>query len=205
MDALAISPGTIASLVIALSFAAGLNVYATVCSLGIMARLHWIVLPGNLGTLQNPWIIGVSAFLFFGELFADKIPGFDLIWNALHTFIRIPAAALMAYAASSHLTPEQQLLVTVAGGLIAAIAHSSKTAARVMVTPSPEPASNIALSSAEDAVAIALTWFATHHPIAAGISVATVSLGLIFVLWHSYRRIRAGLRRLFRRQTNEAT
>ena len=205
MDALAITPGTIASLVIALSFAAGLNVYATVCSLGIMARLHWIVLPGNLGTLANPWIIGVSALLFVSELFADKIPGFDLIWNALHTFIRIPAAALMAYAASSHLSPEQQLLVTCAGALIAAIAHSSKTAARVMVTPSPEPASNIALSSAEDAVAIALTWFATHHPIAAGIPVATISLALVVALWYSFRRIRAGLRRLFRRQTNEAT
>ena len=205
MDALAISPGNIASLMIAISFAAGLNLYATVCTLGILARLDWIVLPGSLGALANPWIIGVSAALFLGELFADKIPGFDLLWNALHTFIRIPAAALMAYAASSHLSPEQQLLVTCAGALIAAIAHSSKTAARVMVTPSPEPASNIALSSAEDAVAIALTWFATHHPIAAGITVATISLALVVALWYSFRRIRAGLRRLFRRQTNEAT
>ena len=199
MDALVISPSTIASLVIALSFAAGLNVYATVCTLGILARAHWIVLPGSLGALANPWIIGVSALLFFGELFADKIPGFDLIWNALHTFIRIPAAALMAYAASSHLTPEQQLLVTVAGGLIAAIAHSSKTAARLVVTPSPEPVSNIALSASEDVVAIALTWIATHHPIAAGATVAAISVALIFILWHSYRRIRSGLRRLFRR------
>jgi hypothetical protein len=204
VDALAISPSTVASLVIALSFAAGLNVYATVCTLGILARLHWIVLPGNLGTLANPWIIGVSAVLFFGELFADKIPGFDLVWNALHTFIRIPAAALMAYAASSHLSPEQQLLVTVAGGVIAAIAHSSKTAARVMVTPSPEPVSNIALSAGEDVVAIGLTWVATHHPVAAGVTVAAVSFGLIFVLWHSFRRIRAGLRRVFGR-TSEAT
>ena len=204
MDAFAISPGTIASLVIAVSFAAGLNVYATVCTLGILARVHWIELPGSLGALANPWIIGVSAVLFLGELFADKIPGFDLLWNALHTFIRIPAAALMAYAASSHLTPEQQLLVTVAGGLIAAIAHSSKTAARVLVTPSPEPASNIALSTGEDAIAIALTWFATHHPVVAGGIVAVVSLALVFVLWHSVRRIRAGLRRLFGRP-GEAT
>lgn len=147
MDAFSISPSTIASLVIAVSFAAGLNVYATVCTLGILAHFNWVELPGSLGALANPWIIGVSGLLFLAELFADKIPGFDLLWNALHTFIRVPAAALMAYAASSHLTPPQQLLVTVAGGLIAAIAHSSKTAARVLVTPSPEPVSNIALSS----------------------------------------------------------
>jgi hypothetical protein len=203
VDALAISPGTIASLVIALSFAAGLNVYATVCSLGIMARLHWVTLPGELGVLQNPWIIGVSALLFFGELFADKIPGFDLIWNALHTFIRIPAAALMAYAASSHLSPEQQLVVTGAGAIVAAIAHSSKTAARILVTPSPEPVSNIALSSAEDVVAIGLTWVATHHPVAAGISIATVSLALIAALWYSFARIRAGFRRLRRKEIKE--
>ena len=198
MEALAISPSNVASLIIAISFAAGLNVYATVCTLGVLARLHWVDLPGSLGTLANPWIIGVSGLLFLGELFADKIPGFDLLWNALHTFIRIPAAALMAYAASSHLTPEQQLLVTVAGGAIAAIAHSSKTAARVVVTPSPEPVSNIALSSAEDVVAIALTWFATHHPLIVGICVTAISVALLFVLWHTARRIRTGLRRLFR-------
>jgi hypothetical protein len=160
-------------------------------------------LPGELGVLQNPWIIGISALLFFGELFADKIPGFDLIWNALHTFIRIPAAALMAYAASSHLSPEQQLVVTGAGAIVAAIAHSSKTAARILVTPSPEPVSNIALSSAEDVVAIGLTWVATHHPVAAGISIATVSLALIAALWYSFARIRAGFRRLRRKEIKE--
>ncbi|HEY4381720.1 MAG TPA: DUF4126 domain-containing protein [Acidobacteriaceae bacterium] len=198
MTAFALSPGTIASLVIAVSFAAGLNVYATVATLGILARFHWIDLPGSLGALANPWIIGVSAALFLGELFADKIPGFDLVWNALHTFIRIPAAALMAYAASSHLTPEQQLLVTLAGGAIAAIAHSSKTAARVLVTPSPEPISNIALSSGEDAIAIALTWFATHHPVIAGSVIGVLSLGLVVALWFTFKRIRAALTRSFR-------
>jgi hypothetical protein len=201
VEALAISPGNIASLIVAISFAAGLNVYATVCTLGILARLHWVVLPGALGALANPWIIAVSATLFFAELFADKIPGFDLIWNALHTFIRIPAAALMAYAASSHLTPEQQLLVTVAGAAIAALAHTSKTAARVLVTPSPEPISNIALSSAEDVVAIALTWFATHHPVVAGAIVAALCLILIIMLRWSVTRIRA----IFRRKSSHET
>jgi hypothetical protein len=205
VDALAISPSTLASLVIALSFAAGLNVYATVCTLGVMARLHWVVLPGELGGLANPWVIGVSGVLFAGEFFADKIPGFDLIWNALHTFIRIPAAALMAYAASSHLSPEQQLLVTCAGAGIAAIAHSSKTAARIAVTPSPEPVSNIVLSSAEDAVAIGLTWVAMHYPRTAGIAVAALSVALVAALWWGFSRIRAALRRLLHGQPNEAT
>jgi len=203
VDALAISPGTIASLVIALSFAAGLNIYATVCTLGILARLHWVVLPGNLGALDSWWIIGISATLFLVELFADKVPAFDLIWNALHTFIRIPAAALMAYAASSHLTPQQQLLVTAAAAGIAAIAHSSKTAARVLVTPSPEPVSNIALSSAEDVAAIGLTWIATHHPIAAGITIAALSAVLIAALWFTFARIRTALRRRFHKPAPE--
>jgi Domain of unknown function (DUF4126) len=195
VDALAISPGNVASLIIAISFAAGLNVYATVCTLGILARVHWVELPGSLGALANPWIIAVSGLLFFAELFADKIPGFDLVWNALHTFIRIPAAALMAYAASSHLTPEQQLLVTLAAAAIAALAHTSKTAARVLVTPSPEPVSNIALSSAEDVAAIGLTWFATHHPIAGGAIVAALCLILLVMLRWTVTRIRAAFRR----------
>jgi hypothetical protein len=196
VDALAITPAALASMVIAVSFAAGLNVYATVCSLGIMARMGWITLPGELGTLANTWIIAASGALFLGEFVADKIPGFDLVWNALHTFIRIPAAALMAYAAGSHLTPEQKLLVTFAGALIAAIAHSSKTAARIAVTPSPEPVSNIALSATEDVDAIGITWLATHHPIATGVTIATLSFALIWTLRYSYRRIRAAFTRM---------
>ena len=200
MEALAISPATLASLIIAVSFAAGLNVYATVCTLGILARLHWLVLPGQLGALEHTWIIAASAALFAGEFFADKIPGFDVVWNALHTFIRIPAAALMAYAAGSHLSPEQQMLVTVVGAAIAAIAHSSKTFARIAVTPSPEPVSNIALSSAEDVGAIGLTWFATHHPLIAGAIAGTLTVGLIAVFASTYRRVRAALVRISRRR-----
>src|SRR5206468_11090220 len=107
-----------------------------------------------------------SGALFLGEFVADKIPGLDLVWNALHTFIRIPAAALMAYAAGANLTPMQKLLVAAAAAGVAAVAHSSKTAARVAVTPSPEPLSNIALSATEDVGAIGLTWLGTHHPLA---------------------------------------
>jgi len=190
VDALAITPAALTSMIIAVSFAAGLNVYATVCSLGLMARLHWITLPGELGTLADTWIIAASGVLFLGEFVADKIPGFDLLWNALHTFIRIPAAALMAYAAGSNLTPVQKLLVAVVAAGVAAIAHSSKTAARIAVTPSPEPLSNIALSATEDVGAVGLTWLATHHPIATGAAVAVVTLGLIGTLRFTVRRLR---------------
>lgn len=199
MDALAISPGTLASLIIALSFAAGLNLYATVCTLGILSRLHWIALPGQLGAIDHTWIIILSGALFALEFVADKIPGFDLLWNAMHTLIRIPAAALMAYAAGSHLTASQQLLVTALGGIIAAVAHSSKTAARVLVTPSPEPISNIGLSTAEDAGAISLTWIATHHPLATGIMVGAITLALTAALWFTFRRVRAGIARATQR------
>jgi len=198
VNVLSISPGTLTSLVIALSFAAGLNVYATVLSLGVMARLHWVVLPGELGVLQNWWIIGASAALFAGEFVADKIPGFDLIWNALHTFVRIPLAALLAYGASSHLPPETQLLVTCLGAAIAAVAHGSKSAARLAVTPSPEPLTNIGLSTAEDGVAVGLTWAATHHPVASGITVLVVSVGCLGLIWWGFRAIRGGARRMFR-------
>jgi Domain of unknown function (DUF4126) len=200
MNVLSISPSTLASLVIALSFAAGLNVYATVLSLGVMARLHWVVLPGELGVLQNAWIMGASAALFAGEFVADKIPGFDLIWNALHTFVRIPLAALLAYGASSHLPPETQLLVTCLGAVIAAIAHGSKSAVRLAVTPSPEPVSNIGLSTAEDGVAIGLTWVAMHHPLATGMVVLAVSVMCLGLIWWGFRAIRAGLGRFFRQE-----
>ena len=173
------TPSTLAGLVIAASFAAGLNIYATVLTLGCLARMHWVELPPGLEVLANWWVISVSAALFSVEFFADKVPAFDLIWNALHTFIRIPLAALLAYRATLQLSPEMQMLATVAGALIALAAHSSKTAARTLVTPSPEPVSNIALSTGEDVVAVGLTWTATRHPwiaggVAAGLTVAAI-------------------------------
>ena len=177
-------------MIIAVSFAAGLNVYATICSLGLMARLHWITLPGDLGALADTWIIVASGALFLAEFVGDKIPAFDVVWNALHTFVRIPLAALMAYAAGANLPPMQKLMVTVVAAIVAAVAHSSKTAARVAVTPSPEPVSNIALSTAEDLAAVGITWLATHHPIATGIVIAAVAAGLVWTLRYTFRQLR---------------
>src|SRR5258708_8317112 len=98
------TPGTIAGLVIAASFAAGLNVYATILTLGLLARAHWAVLPPGLEVLTQWWVIGASAALFTAEFVVDKIPGIDLLWNALHTVVRLPLAALLAYRTTSHLS-----------------------------------------------------------------------------------------------------
>lgn len=175
-------PGTeLCALLIAISFAAGLNVYATVAVLGLLARFAHLPLPPGLLMLQGWPIIIVSVIIFGIEFFADKIPAFDLLWNALHTFIRVPIAGLLAFRATTQLSPEHQVLATLLGGAVALIAHSGKTAARAAVTPSPEPFSNMALSAGEDVVAIGLTWLATTHPYVAG-SLAALFVVVIIVM-----------------------
>lgn len=180
----AFTPATIAALVIAASFAAGLNVYATLLTLGLLARAHWVELPVGLDVLTHWWVIGISGFMFAIEFVADKIPAFDMVWNALHTFVRVPVAALLAYHASEQLSPEMQILAAVAGAGIALVAHGSKTAVRAAVTPSPEPVSNIVLSTCEDFMAVGVTWLATKHPlVAAGIACGFLLLAVITVRW----------------------
>lgn len=178
------TPSNIAALIIAASFAAGLNVYATVFTLGLLTHAHWVVPPPGLEALGDWWVIGVSGAMFALEFVADKIPGFDLIWNALHTFIRLPVAALLAYQASSHLSPEMRLLASLAGAGIAFIAHGSKTAIRAAVTASPEPFSNIALSTSEDFIAVGITWLTTRHPwVAATIAAALTLCAILAARW----------------------
>ena len=186
-------------LIVAVSFAAGLNVYATVATLGLLAHAGVLDLPSGLRLVSSWWVIAASGALFAIELFADKIPGFDLFWNALHTFVRVPVAALIAYGATSQLSPENQLLAALAGGAIALAAHGGKTAARLAVTPSPEPASNIALSTVEDALAIFLIWFATRHPVIA----ATVVLAFLVVIAVMIRWVVRAVKGLFRSSETE--
>ena len=187
------------ALLVATSFAAGLNVYATVATLGLLARFDLLPLPDSLHLLESWWIIAASVLMFGIEFFADKVPAFDLIWNALHTFVRVPIAALLAYGATSQLSPGKQLLATLLGGVIALAAHGGKTAVRAAVTPSPEPISNISLSLGEDAMAIFLTWFATLHPYsAAAIVVALLAIIVISIHW-----VVRSLKALFRGAENE--
>lgn len=174
----------LAGLIVAVSFAAGLNVYATVATLGLLAHTRLLELPPGLHLLSSWWTIAAAVVLFAIEFFADKIPAFDLIWNALHTFVRIPVAALIAYGATAQLSPEKQLLAVVAGSAIALAAHGGKMAGRAAVTPSPEPISNIGLSAGEDTIAVFLTWLATQHPVAAaGIVAAFLILMVVVIRW----------------------
>ncbi|HYA25675.1 MAG TPA: DUF4126 domain-containing protein, partial [Terriglobales bacterium] len=163
-DVLHIPPSELFALLTAISFAAGLNLYATVGVLGLLARFGHLPLPPGLHLLESWPVIAASIALFLVEFFADKIPVFDLVWNALHTFIRVPVAGLLAYQATLQLSPGEQLLATLLGAAVAFAAHGGKTAVRAAVTPSPEPISNITLSLAEDFLAIGLTWLATRHP-----------------------------------------
>src|SRR5579863_1538396 len=194
LDMLQIPRAEVFAILAAIGFAAGLNLYATVAALGLLARFGHMPLPPGLELLATWPVIGASAVLFGIEFFADKTPAFDLIWNALHTFIRVPVAGLLAFQATRQLSPEMQLLATLLGAAIALAAHGGKTAARAAVTPSPEPLSNITLSLGEDALAIGMTWLATRHPYAAGaVALAFVAIILILLRWV----IRA-LRALFR-------
>ena len=194
LNFLAIPASQIFALLVAIGFAAGLNLYATVGALGLLGRFGHLPLPPGLQLLASWPVIIASCALFGIEFFADKIPAFDLVWNALHTFIRVPVAGLLAYRATSQLSPEHQLLAALLGAGVAFIAHGGKTAARAAITPSPEPFSNIGLSLGEDILAVGLTWLATRHPYFAG----TVALVLILLIVLLARWVIRALRALFR-------
>jgi len=167
------------ALLVVVCFSAGLNVYATVAMLGILGRFNVLAVPRGLHVVQDWKIIAACCVLFALEFVGDKIPIFDLIWNAAHTFVRVPVAALIAYGATAQLPQWEQIAATFAGGLIALAAHGGKTAARAAVTSSPEPFSNFALSASEDALVVFLMWFATRHPY---VSAGIVAVGLLIIL-----------------------
>jgi hypothetical protein len=193
------SSNEILAMVVAASFAAGLNVYATLATLGLLGHAGVIPLPPNLQVVENWWVIGASLALFVIEFFADKVPAFDLIWNALQTFVRVPIAALLGYAATAQLSPKTQLFTALIAGGVALAAHGGKIAMRAAVTPSPEPLSNIGLSFMEDALAIGLTWFATTHPYIAAGAAAVFLFAIIAVLRVVIRALRSLLHNAMQR------
>ena len=195
LELVALPPAELVALVVATSFAAGLSVPVTVATIGLLARTGAVVLPPALDPLASWWVIGGALALFAIEFVADKTPVIDLVWNALQTFIRVPAGALLAYGATAQLSPGQQVLAALLGGVVALAAHGGKAAMHATANASPDPFSNAIIGLGEDALAIFLTWFATEHPfLAAGIAV--VLLGTIAMLIHVVWR---ALRGLFRR------
>lgn len=188
-------PGRLTALLVAVSFAAGLNLYITVAALGLLSRFHVLSLPPGLSMLDQTWVIALAVALSVIEAFADKVPYFDLVWNAVHTFIRIPAAAILAYQATNNLSPGEHALVTIAAAAIAGVAHTAKTSARVAVSATPEPFSNAVLSTGEDVSAAGITWIATVHPYIGG----GIALAALIVIVLMVRTLMKGLRRVFAR------
>jgi Domain of unknown function (DUF4126) len=162
------------------SFAAGVNLYATVAILGLAARYGWVDLPAQFQVFNNGFVIGTAIVLYLVEFFADKIPYFDSLWDLIHTAIRPLGGALIAVATLGDASPGVEGLVALLGGTVAAGSHLTKTSTRAMANTSPEPVSNWALSVAEDVFVVGLGYLALEHPIAA-LVVAGVLLVLIVV------------------------
>jgi hypothetical protein len=153
------------------SFAAGINLYATVAILGLASRFGWVALPEQYRVFDNNWIIGVALTLYVIEFFADKIPWVDSAWDAVHTIIRPIGGAAIAVATLGHASPAMETVVALLGGALATSTHLSKTGTRVLANASPEPFTNWMLSLGEDAFVVGLSALALTHPAAAAIVV----------------------------------
>ncbi len=187
------------------SFASGLNLYATVAAAGLFDRLGIITLPEPLQVLAHPLVIGVAVALFVVEFVADKIPYVDSVWDAVHTFIRPPAAALLSYSAFAGGVPEQwKVGAALLAGTVALTSHGAKATTRAAANVSPEPVSNWTLSLTEDSVAVFLSWLAAAHPlITAGVVVVLVILALLLI-WRLFRVFRGVLARFGGRTSGPA-
>ncbi len=156
------------------SSTSGLNLYATVLTLGLMQRYGWLQLPGEWSPLSHTWVLALAAILFVIEFIADKVPYLDSTWDAIHTFIRIPAGAILMAAAVAEVNPALRLAAGLIGGSLALTTHAAKATARLAANTSPEPFSNILLSTLEDMAAVFLLGIAASHPILAGLALAMV-------------------------------
>ncbi len=179
------------SLALGTAWTSGINLYATVSVLGLLQKFGATKLPGGLDVLDNWWIIGFAGGLYLVEFFADKIPYVDSVWDVVHTFIRIPAGAIVAYAATTDLDPSITIPATLVGGGLALASHGTKAAARIGANFSPEPVSNWVLSLVEDAIAFLGTFLAVFAPIV--ITIILASFVIVF-LWFFPKVLRAIIR-----------
>jgi hypothetical protein len=179
------------------SFASGLNVYATVAAAGIMQRLGLVQLPDTLQVLAHPIVLGLAGTLFIIEFIADKIPYVDSAWDAVHTFIRPPAAAVLSYSAFGNVPEEWKLGAALLAGSVALTSHGAKASTRAAANTSPEPVSNWALSLFEDGLVVFLVWMAAEYPLlTAGLVAVLLVLAVLLIrkLWRFARQLGERLR-----------
>jgi hypothetical protein len=177
------------------SFAAGINLYATVAILGLAQRFGWVALPDQFRMFDNDYVIAAAVVLYVIEFFADKVPWLDSLWDAIHTLIRPVGGALIAVVALGHASPTVEGLAALLGGTLAAGTHFTKAGTRAVANTSPEPFSNWALSLGEDAFVLGLSTLALKFPIAAAI---VVTVGVIVMVWF-FTWIVRGVRRRWHR------
>jgi hypothetical protein len=182
--------------VLGTGFSSGLNLYATIVTLGLLQRFQIIRLPPTLQVVAHPWVLGIAAVLYLVEFFADKIPYVDTIWDAIHTFIRPPAAALLAYASTGAVAPEWRWGAALLAGGVALTSHSAKASTRAAINTSPEPFSNWILSFGEDLLAVWLTWMAAIHPVAASIVVGVLLIVCAALIYYLFRFARSAFHKL---------
>ena len=181
------------SLTMGVAWASGINLYATILTLGILGVTENIVLPENLEILMNPLVIGAAGIMYFVEFFVDKTPGIDTGWDTIHTFIRIPAGVMLAAGAVGEVDPAVVLAAGIIGGGIAAGTHTTKAGTRVLINTSPEPVTNWVASITEDVVVIGGLWAALHHPY---LFLALFIVFVILVIW-LLPKIWKGIKKVF--------
>ena len=174
------------------ALASGLRLYATIAVLGFLGHSGALALPGGLGVLANPWVIAVAASLYVVEFLADKVPYIDSIWDAVQTFVRVPASALLAWSALAAFPEHWRVIAALLCGGVTLSAHGIKASARLAINTSPEPATNWVASLTEDGSVAVLLWLAIAHPVAAIVAAGgAVLLAIVLLSW-----IRRALRRL---------
>lgn len=172
----------------------GFNLYATIVTLGLLSRFHLVQLPGELNVVSRGWVIATAAILYLVEFLADKIPVVDSVWDAIHTFIRVPAGAVLAASAFADFSPTVRVAALLAGGTLALSSHGTKASVRMTANAIPEPFSNIFLSIFEDVFTIVLAALAAFHPI------VVLGIILVFILvltWYAPKVLRA-IRRMLK-------
>ena len=176
----------------ALAWGAGLRAYAVIFAVGLAGAMGWVDLPGHLDVLQHPIVIAASGFMTLVEFGADKLPWLDSIWDAVHSFIRIPAGAALAAMAFGDSTGAAMVAAGILGGSLAAAMHTAKAGARAAINLSPEPFSNWGASFTEDALVPLGLWLAVAHPIVFFLLVAACLVAAVFLvrlLWLGIRRL----------------